>query len=92
MLFRSKSTIEKVKSKFPEEYNIQKRNEICGDTEKKEESEGVGAYAAPAFEMEPDHVHFKHQYNESKVIDYVTENYWKQIETYYLKKREEIDL
>jgi hypothetical protein len=32
--------------------------------EKEEETEGVGAYAAPAFEMKPDHVHFKHLYNE----------------------------
>ena len=31
---------------------------------KEEETEGVGAYAAPAFEMKPDHVHFKHLYNE----------------------------
>lgn len=32
--------------------------------EKEEETEGVGGYAAPAFEMKPDHVHFKHLYNE----------------------------
>ena len=31
---------------------------------KEEETEGVGGYAAPAFEMKPDHVHFKHLYNE----------------------------
>jgi len=36
----------------------------CNKESKEEESEGVGAYAAPAFEMKPDHVHFKHQYNE----------------------------
>ena len=40
---------------------------------KQEETEGVGAYAAPAFEMKPDHVHFKHQYNESEL----TERCWK---------------
>jgi hypothetical protein len=40
---------------------------------KQEEKEGVGAYAAPAFEMKPDHVHFKHQYNESEI----TERCWK---------------
>lgn len=37
----------------------------CEDTHKEEETEGAGGYAAPAFEMEPDHVHFKHLYNES---------------------------
>lgn len=31
---------------------------------KREEKEGVGAYAAPAFEMEPDHTTFKHQQKE----------------------------
>jgi len=40
---------------------------------KQEEKEGVGAYAAPAFEMEPDHLHFKHQYNEEEI----TERCWK---------------
>ena len=45
----------------------------CSSTEKEEETEGVGAYAAPAFEMEPDHVHFKHEYNESEI----TERCWK---------------
>ena len=40
---------------------------------KQEETEGVGAYAAPAFEMKPDHEHFKHQYNESEI----TERCWK---------------
>ena len=39
----------------------------CDDTHKEEETEGAGGYAAPAFEMEPDHVHFKHQYNESEL-------------------------
>ena len=37
---------------------------------KKETKEGVGGYAAPAFEMEPDHVHFKHQYNESTIFNH----------------------
>lgn len=36
-------------------------------THKEEETEGAGGYAAPAFEMKPDHVHFKHLYNESKI-------------------------
>ena len=32
----------------------------CGHENKKEESkEGAGAYDAPAFPMEPDHVHFR---------------------------------
>jgi hypothetical protein len=39
----------------------------CGhENTKGETDEGVGAYDAPAFQMEPDHVHFKHQYNEQK--------------------------
>jgi hypothetical protein len=41
---------------------------------KEEETEGVGGYAAPAFEMKPDHVHFKHQYNEETEL---TEKCWK---------------
>ncbi len=41
---------------------------------KEEETEGVGAYDAPAFEMKPDHVHFKHQYNTKSEI---TERCWK---------------
>ena len=41
---------------------------------KKEETEGFGGYAAPAFEMKPDHVHFKYQYNEESEI---TERCWK---------------
>jgi len=45
----------------------------CNDTHKEEETEGVGGYAAPAFEMKPDHVHFKHLYNESEL----TERCWK---------------
>jgi len=45
----------------------------CNKGEKEEESEGVGAYAAPAFEMKPDHVHFKHQYNEESEL---TEKCW----------------
>ena len=32
--------------------------------DKEEEDEGVGGYAAPAFEMKPDHEHFKRLYNE----------------------------
>jgi hypothetical protein len=39
----------------------------CDETHKEEETEGVGGYAAPAFEMKPDHVHFKHLYNESEL-------------------------
>jgi DNA-directed RNA polymerase subunit RPC12/RpoP len=36
----------------------------CGHENKKIESkEGVGAYDAPSFSMEPDHVHFKHTRN-----------------------------
>jgi hypothetical protein len=46
----------------------------CDDTHKEEETEGVGGYAAPAFEMKPDHVHFKHQYNEETEL---TEKCWK---------------
>jgi len=45
----------------------------CDETHKEEETEGVGGYAAPAFEMKPDHVHFKHLYNESEL----TERCWK---------------
>ena len=40
---------------------------------KREEKEGAGAYDAPAFEMDADHVHFKHQYNEGEL----TERCWK---------------
>jgi hypothetical protein len=37
----------------------------CGhENDKGETDEGAGAYDAPAFQMEPNHVHFKHQYNE----------------------------
>ena len=47
----------------------------CGThNTKKEEKEGVGAYAAPAFEMEPDHVHFKNKdtkLSESKISDFI---------------------
>ena len=47
----------------PEPYLCHKcgHENIPGETE-----EGVGAYDAPSFEMEPDHVHFKHQYNEQE--------------------------
>ena len=50
----------------PEPYLCHKcgHENIPGETE-----EGVGAYDAPAFEMEPDHVHFKHQYNEQEDND-----------------------
>ena len=51
-----------------------KRCENNGSIRKKEETEGVGGYSAPAFEMKPDHVHFKHQYNEESEI---TERCWK---------------
>jgi hypothetical protein len=43
-----------------------KRVKTCDTIEKEEETEGVGAYAAPAFEMKPDHVHFKNLYNENE--------------------------
>jgi peptidoglycan hydrolase-like protein with peptidoglycan-binding domain len=37
----------------------------CGhENTKGETDEGAGPYDAPAYQMEPDHVHFKHQYNE----------------------------
>jgi len=37
----------------------------CGhENTKHETDEGAGPYDAPAFQMKPDHVHFKHQYNE----------------------------
>ena len=37
----------------------------CGhENTKRETDEGAGPYDAPAYQMEPDHVHFKHQYNE----------------------------
>jgi hypothetical protein len=40
----------------------------CGhENTKGETDEGVGAYDAPSFQMEPDHVHFKHQYNEQNI-------------------------
>jgi hypothetical protein len=40
----------------------------CGhENTKGETDEGAGAYDAPSFQMEPDHVHFKHQYNEQNV-------------------------
>jgi hypothetical protein len=45
----------------------------CEDTHKEEETEGVGGYELPAFEMKPDHEHFKHLYNESEI----TERCWK---------------
>ena len=38
---------------------------MCGHrNDKKENKEGVGAFNAPAFEMDPDHTTFKHQYTE----------------------------
>jgi len=40
----------------------------CGhENTKGETDEGAGAYDAPSFQMEPDHVHFKHQYNEQNI-------------------------
>jgi len=40
----------------------------CGhENTKGETDESAGAYDAPSFQMEPDHVHFKHQYNEQNV-------------------------
>jgi hypothetical protein len=48
--------------------NIQRIKEMMNLKDKsQEEKEGVGAYAAPAFEMKPDHVHFKHIYNEDEL-------------------------
>ena len=48
-----------------------KRYPNCVKIKKKKESkEGFGGYAAPAFEMEPDHTHFKHQYNESSMFNH----------------------
>lgn len=42
---------------------------MCGHrNHKSENKEGVGAYDAPAFQVEPDHVTFKHEYNEDIVI------------------------
>ena len=52
--------------------NVKSCDEVM-DKHKEEETEGVGVYAAPAFEMKPDHVHFKHEYNESEL----TERCWK---------------
>ena len=40
----------------------------CGhENTKGETDEGAGEYDAPSFQMEPDHVHFKHQYNEQNI-------------------------
>jgi len=39
---------------------LNRRNKITKD----EETEGSGAYAAPAFQMKPDHITFKHQYKD----------------------------
>lgn len=51
-----------------------KSSEECQYTSKKqEETEGAGAYDAPAFEMEPDHTTFKHEQNEAEL----TERCWK---------------
>jgi hypothetical protein len=37
----------------------------CGhENTKGKTDEGAGPYDAPSFQMKPDHVHFKHQYNE----------------------------
>ena len=61
------------RNEFGEEL-IRIYNETCIENTKEEETEGVGGYAAPAFEMQPDHVHFKHQYNEEEEL---TERCWK---------------
>ena len=38
---------------------------MCGHrNDPSENKEGVGAYDAPAFEMEPDHTTFRHEYSE----------------------------
>lgn len=38
---------------------------MCGHrNDPSENKEGVGAYDAPAFEMEPDHITFRHEYSE----------------------------
>jgi len=39
---------------------LNRRDKITKD----EETEGSGAYAAPAFQMKPDHITFKHQYKD----------------------------
>jgi peptidoglycan hydrolase-like protein with peptidoglycan-binding domain len=40
----------------------------CGhENTKHETDEGAGPYDAPSFQMKPDHVHFKHQYNEQNI-------------------------
>lgn len=41
--------------------------------DKKENKEGAGGYQAPAFQMEPDHVTFKKNYNEEEL----NERCWK---------------
>ena len=58
-----------------------KFREVLGG-DKEEESEGVGAYAAPAFEMMPDHEHFKHLYEE----DNDKKNTWKEVNGKLIKK------
>lgn len=81
--FRYKSQFMK---KYPKEYYLAAKAGIVDDLKdwdtknniknlrsKKEETEGVGPYDAPAFEMKPDHIHFKHQYNEGEI----TERCWK---------------
>ena len=70
-LFGEKKNIKKLILKWFEEKEIDE--DLLQDSNKEEETEGVGAYAAPAFEMKPDHVHFKHEYNESEL----TERCWK---------------
>jgi hypothetical protein len=43
---------------------------MCGHrNDKKESKEGVGSYDAPAFEMDPDHTTFKHEFSEQPVED-----------------------
>jgi REP element-mobilizing transposase RayT len=69
-----------------------KRYPNCVKIKKKKESkEGVGGYAAPAFEMEPDHVHFKHSYNESNEKQYHMKNLKESIKN-ILKEEEDGNL
>jgi DNA-directed RNA polymerase subunit RPC12/RpoP len=57
--------------------NIQRIKEVMNlKDESQEEKEGVGAYAAPAFEMKPDHVHFKHIYNEDELEEKESGEKW----------------
>jgi len=55
-------------------YLMKLRSRQADELKEEEETEGVGAYDAPAFDMDSDHVHFKHKYNEKGEI---TERCWK---------------